>query len=336
MDMRLTSCTAKRLPQLPQYNITKLRFQDTPVPGEDKSAIGVEVSVSTYNKYPVSLDVPELGFEILVPGCDMVDPRILVAEARTSPVTVRPEQAVNAQVRGLIRGIPESLTRVCPNSKSSPLDIFLKDYMIGKAATVFVRGRSEGDLDTPRWLVDILSSVVVPVPFPGRSFDSLIKNFSMTDVHLTMPDPMADPGDPAANPKVSGTIIVLAALPPGMNFDLNVTKVRANADVFYEGRKLGELNLRKWQQATSAKVEDTSGKESSMLQIQSRINEAPLNVTDGDVLTDIIQKLLFGGKEVALKIAALVDVKVETVLGQLVLKDVPAEGIIPVKRPSSF
>ena len=53
-------------------------------------------------------------------------------------------------------------------------------------------------------------------------------------------------------------------------------------------------------------------------------------------MTDVIQELLFGGKGVLLDIKAHVDVKVQTVLGQLVLKDVPAEGKIPVKRPSSF
>jgi hypothetical protein len=39
---------------------------------------------------------------------------------------------------------------------------------------------------------------------------------------------------------------------------------------------------------------------------------------------------------VVLDIRAAVDVKVQTVLGQLTLKDLPAEGKIPVKRPSSF
>ncbi len=328
-------CAAKKIPELPQYNITKLKFHETPIPGATKEAMGAEVSISAFNKYPVSMDIPELGFEVLVPGCVFSDPHIIVAEAKTNPLAIHPQEEVNAEVHGLIRNIPEALVRVCPNSNSSPLDIFLKDYIIGKAATLFVRGQSGSDLDTPHWLAEILSSVVVPVPFPGRSFDSLIKNFSLTDMHLTMPDPMAEPGDPDADPKVSGTIIVLASLPPGMNFDLNVTDVRANADVFYESRKLGELHLQDWQKANSTKM-DAPEDEPATLKIQARVDEVPLNITDGDVLTDVIQTLLFGGKKVTLKIAALVDVKVQTVLGELILKDVPASGKFPVKRPSSL
>lgn len=190
-------------------------------------------------------------------------------------------------------------------------------------------------METPGWLNDIMSQVVVPVPFPGRSFEKLIRNFSLTDAHFTLPDPMAEPGDPGATPKVSGTIKVIAGLPKDMNFGINVTHIRATADVFYQEKKLGVLDVHKWQAANSTKV-DSGNKNDPELEIQSRINNAPLNVTDGDVLTDVIQTLIFQGKTVRLDVKANVDVKVQTVLGELVLKDVPAEGRIPVKRPSSL
>jgi hypothetical protein len=61
----------------------------------------------------------------------------------------------------------------------------------------------------------------------------------------------------------------------------------------------------------------------------------PLNITDSDVFSDILQKMLFGDKNILIDVDAAVDVKVATVLGSLVLKDVPAQGQIPVKRPSS-
>jgi hypothetical protein len=44
-----------------------------------------------------------------------------------------------------------------------------------------------------------------------------------------------------------------------------------------------------------------------------------------------LQALLFG-QPIELKIAALVRVKVDTVLGTFVIKDLPAEGVVPVKR----
>ncbi len=297
--------------------------------------MAADLSITAFNEYPVSVDVPELAFEILLPGCSPNDPYILVAAATTSPVAVRPRSDVVVSAHGLVKELPKSLTKLCPNSDSSPLDMLFKKYLGGEKATVFVRGQKEPALDTPKWVTEILSSATVPVPFPGRSFDNLIRSFSLTDVHFTLPDPFAEPGDPDADPKVSGTILVLAALPAEMNFQLNVTNVRATADVFYHSQKLGELDLKKWQEANSTQIPAADDEEST-LQIQSRIEDAPLNVTDSDVLTAIIQAVLFGKEEIILGIKALVDVKVETILGELVVKEVPAEGKIPLKRLSSL
>lgn len=316
---------------MPAYNITKLTVKDVPSPG-DKTSMVAEVALSAWNQYPVELNIPELAFDILVPGCDE-DQSIVVADAVTSEIHVKPLTYVEAKVHGLIRELPDSLTRVCPNTNSSPLDLLLNQYMHGEPATLFVRGSSHPDGSTPRWIADILSSVTLPVPFPGRSLDGLLRNFSLTDVHFTLPDPWADEGDPNANPKVSGNVLVTAGLPAEMNFGVNVTRVRAAADVFYKSKKLGELNLKKWQRANSTRIDGKKSGDEATLKIQSRITDAPLNVTDSDVFSEVIQTLMFGGKPVLLDIKAAVDVKVVTSLGQLIIKEVPAEGKIPVKRP---
>ncbi|KAK1720084.1 uncharacterized protein CLUP02_01165 [Colletotrichum lupini] len=321
---------ANQIPTLPQYNISRLNFRDLPDSDGQRTAVGADVAITAYNEFPVSLDVPELGFEVLVPNCNSFDPYILLADATTKPLSIKPRTDVTVNVSGIIRELPKSLTRVCPNSKSSPLDKFLDQYMHGEAATVYVRGRKMPDSDTPDWVGDILSEITVPVPFPGQGFDNLIKSFSLTDVNFQLPDPMADPDDPDGSPKVSGTVEVLASLPKEMNFDINVTDLRATADVMYQNKKLGELNLDKWQSANSTK-EAGDEKHEPLLRITSRVIDAPLNITDGDVLTDVMQRLLFGGKQVLLDVKASVDIRVNTALGNLVLKDVPAEGKIPVK-----
>ncbi|KAI0009283.1 hypothetical protein F4779DRAFT_582825 [Xylariaceae sp. FL0662B] len=317
---------ANSIPAIPKYNLTRFNVEDGPMNG----SMLADVSLSVYNGYPLELNIPELAFEILVPGCAMSDPFILVAEAATSEVHVKPRSDVEAEVKAVIRELPESLTRVCPHSSSSPLDILLKQFMHGDPATLFVRGSSHPDGDTPKWIADILSSVLLPVPFPGRTLDGLLRNFSLTDVHFTLPNPLADPNDPDANPTVSGNILVTAALPSEMNFGVNVTNVRATSDVMYKSRKMGELNLQKWQHANSTRIEGEED-EQATLKIQSRIIEAPLNVTDSDVLADVVQSLLFGNKPVRLHVDALVDIKVRTTLGNLVIKEVPAQGKIPVK-----
>jgi hypothetical protein len=327
------SCAGSKLPHMPEYNITKMNFKEQPVRGKRK-AMAAEVTIQSFNKYPISFDIPELGFDILVPGCSPADPSIHVATATTSSVAVRAHADVVVDAHSLIEKLPGSLTHLCPHSDASPLDMLFKKYLDGKPTTALVRGQKHPVGDTPGWITDILSSVTVPVPLPGRSFGNLIRNFSLTDVHFTMPDPEAEPDDPKSNPQVSGTILVLAGVPSEMNFSLNVTNLRANADVFYRGDKLGELNLKEWQKANSRQIPAKKGKEAGV-EIRSHIKDAPLNVTDSDVLTDVLQALLFGG-EAVLSIKALVDVKVQTVLGELVVKAVPAEGKIPVKRPSPF
>ena len=294
--------------------------------------MGAELSISAYNEFPVQVDIPPLAFEVFVPNCNALDPVIQVADAITAPIAFRPRSTVNIDVNGTVQELPDTLTALCPDSESSPLDLFLKQYLNGDEAVVFVRGKRQPLDSTPGWISDILTSITVPIPFPGRTFDNLIREFSLTDVKFTLPDPLAEPDERESNPTVSGTILVTAGLPSQMNFAINVTSVRANADVFYHDNKLGELNLHKWQAANSTMTRATPDHEAT-LEIQSRIDDAPLNVTDGDVLTEVIQKLLFGGNHVDLEIKALVDIRVDTILGQLELKDVPAEGKIPVKRP---
>lgn len=292
--------------------------------------MAVDVSLSVLNSYPVKLDIPSLGFDILVPNCGTDDPYIRLADATTDVIRVEPYADVAVNVGGIVRTLPKPLTQTCPHSKSSPLDLLLGEYIHGNDTTIFVQGSNAPDNDTPEWITNIISSIIVPVPFPGHTFDKLIRNFSLTDTHFSLPDPLAGPGSDGENPQISGNIIVIAGLPKEMNFGINVTRVRATADVFYENEKLGVLNLHEWQAADSERIEPKDG-ENATIKIQSKINNAPLNITDQDVFYDVITSM-FLGEGVALKIMALVDVEVATVLGTFFIKGMPAEGMVPVKR----
>jgi hypothetical protein len=283
--------------------------------------MAADVSISVINDYPINLEIPPLGFDILVPNCASDEPYIRLADATTGWVTVEAHSDVIVDVGGIVRQLPSAMTRACPDSELSPLDVLLGEYIHGQDATIYVRGSNSPTPETPDWIKDAISSITVPVPFPGRTFDKLIKNFSLSDVHFGLPDPFANPNTPQSNPSVSGNIEVLAALPKEMNFDMNVTKVRSTADVYYEEKKFGVLDLKNWQTANSTKVVD--GMDSGLL-IKARIEDAPLNVTDDDVFTDVMSDLFFGDKTVNLKVKALVDVEVITVLGKLVIREIPA------------
>jgi hypothetical protein len=292
--------------------------------------MAADVSISSVNCYPIKLTIPPMGFDILVPNCGFDQEYIRLADALTDVIDVEPYSDVNVDVGGIVRELPKTLIKTCPHSDSSPLDLLLGDYIHGNDTTIFVRGSSTPSPDTPEWISALAASVTVPVPFPGKTFDKLIRNFSLTDTKFSLPNPLAEPGSAESNPEISGTIVVIAGLPKEMNFAINVTRVRANATVSYKGEELGILNLQKWQSAESERIEPIDGEEAG-LRIKSRIEEAPLNITDDDVFTDVLQSILFG-QAVKLKIVALVDVEVSTVLGKFIIKDLPAEGVVPVKR----
>jgi hypothetical protein len=304
---------------MPQYNITRLNFREVQIPSAGRG-MAADVSLSVTNDYPISLEIPALGFDILVPNCASDEPYILLADAITDSVVVHPYSNVKVDVGGIVRQLPDTLTTTCPNSDSSPLDLLLGGYIHGQDTTVFVRGSNAPAGDTPEWITKIMSSVTVPVPCPGHTFDNLVQNFSLTDVHFGLPDPFAEPGTPESNPSISGNIEVLAGLPKEMNFGINVSRVRADADVFYKGKKLGVLELKKWQAANSTKTTEDG---ITSIKIVSQIRDAPLNITDEDVFDDVVQALFFGERSIILKVKALVDVEVGTVLGEFIIRDVP-------------
>jgi hypothetical protein len=317
------------LPAIPEYNITRLNFREVPIDTSGRRGMAADVSLSVINSYPIKLTIPPLGFNILVPNCGEDDPYIRLADATTAPIVVKSYSNVVIDVGGIIRELPQDLLQTCPHSKSSPLDLLLGDYIHGNDTTIFVQGSNPPDSDTPDWITKIISSITVPVPFPGHTFDGLIRNFSLTDTHFTLPDPWAEPGSDESNPQISANIVVIAGLPKEMNFGINVTAVMATADVFYKGRKLGDLKLKDWLSAESERIESDV---EAQLRITSQMEDVPLNITDDDVFTDVLSALMFGGKTVMLKIEALVDIELSTVLGQLVIKEMPAGGVVPIKR----
>ncbi|PWY86185.1 hypothetical protein BO70DRAFT_361006 [Aspergillus heteromorphus CBS 117.55] len=314
-------------PALPAVNVTNLNVYDAEGQGE----MAVDASIAAQIDSPVTLRIPPLGFEVLVPNCSPGDPYIRVAGATTQEFPIVPGLPTSVDVSGIIRGLSDDLTRTCPGEKSSPLDFLVKSYINGLGTTVYVRGANDPSLGTPDWVVDILKSVTVPLSFTGHALDNLIKNFTMSDVHFTLPDPFAEPDSPESQPTVSALVKVLIGLPKELGLQLDVPRVRALADVYYEGSKLGVLDLDKWRPANSTLFDDVEG--APALLVEFDIEKAPLHVTDEDVLTDVLQALIFQGKTVKLKVAANVDAEVSTGLGTFAVREIPAEGEVVVQSP---
>lgn len=243
---------------------------------------------------------------------------------------MKPSTTVEVNAIGLIKNLPDAMLNPCPDTDHSPLDTLLNQYVHGKEAQAFVRGSGEPSDELPEWVTELLASVTVQVPFPGHSLDKLVKEFSLHDVHFELPSPLADPGTPASEPRISADVLAVVDLPEEMNFPIDVSRARANARVFYHGKHLGNLDLHKWQHANTTRRE-AAGDQKPELLVHSTVKDAPLRITDQDLFTEVIQALLFGNKAVQLGIKADVDVRISTALGTFVVRDLPAEGKVDVK-----
>jgi hypothetical protein len=313
---------------MPKFNITRLNVHE--MPGSEQG-MAADVTVLVENPYPVNLTVPPMAFSISVANCRPEQPRIMVADVTLKHTRILPHHDIAVNASGTVRELPDELTGTCPGTRKSPLDVLVQGYISGKMTTVYVRGSESPHAKTPKWITELISGLTVPVPFPGHSFDNLISNFTLADVHFSLPDMDAEPGTPESNPMISAIIKVLANLPGEMNFPIDVNQVRARADVYYNGTKMGKLNLDKWQGANSTRVEP-HGKQPPALLVESAIEKAPLEIVDDEAFTDVVQALLFGGKTVHLTIKARVDIRLNTALGNLTISEIPAEGSIAVKR----
>ncbi|KAF3214304.1 hypothetical protein TWF191_009818 [Orbilia oligospora] len=317
----------KDIPSLPALALSRLNLAEVHLPNQ--VALGANVTVEVENRYPINFSIPPLGFSVLLRSCEQ--DFIEIAIAKTSTVNIQPLKPLVIDVTGIIRSIPFALIEVCPGTGTSPLDDLLERYVHGLAATAYIRGlpSDEQEPGLPAWLEELLGSVTLPVPVPaGDALKDILKSFSLNDVKFQLPDPDADPDSPEASPRLSATVQAIIALPQEMNAPLDVSKVIANADVFYQGRKLGEFHVPKWAPATTIQREETHD-----LEVNARVENVPLKITDTDVFSEVVQKIIFGGSSGAkLQADGTADVKVGIAsLGAFVIRGIPAKGDIVIK-----
>lgn len=292
--------------------------------------MGADVSIVVMNQFPVQLRVPPVAVDVLVDGCQPSDQLIMLGTAETKELQVEPNTDLHVNVTGHVEELPDSLTEQCPDSLKSPLDSLLGDYMHGNDATVYVSCCKFPDPSTPGWAKDLLQDITVPIPLEGHNMGNTIKNFSMANVDFAFPEGDAEPGTPESNPQISALVKVFINLPDEMNFPLGVKHIKATADVFYHKKKLGVLDIRKWQEAKSRRI-DPHGNERALLLVETDIKKAPLEITNGGLLMEIVGEIGTGGT-VKLDLEALVSVEVDTPMGAFAVRDIPAEGVVPIKR----
>lgn len=305
---------------MPNFQVNRLNFGEIALP--EQQALTANASIKIENPFPVDFEISSLSFIVLLPGCETND-LVAVATAETSRLLVKPDTDIDLDIAAVIRNLPGNLITTCPQSRISPIDNFLGSYLHGNYSTVYVRGSDTSGSDAPEWLLEFLRSVTIPLPFPGHKFDNVVKSFSLSNVKFRLPDPNSKPGSPESAPRLSASVGVVVQLPEEINFPIDVKRLRSIADVSYEGKKFGSLNLHKWMLATSSRSGD--GKQ---LQINAVVDDAPLDVTDYEVFEKVVGKLVFGEQPIQLDIKGIADIDIKTNLGEFVISGIPAAGIL--------
>lgn len=309
---------AGQAPPMPEPELESLHVEELKRDGQS-TGIKAWAKLTVANHYPVRLDVPPMTFDVLLPDCE--DDYLLFATTTSETLEIVPKKNITVEATGWMTKLPTSLTTACPGSSKSPLDTFVANYMNGKDATVYIRGGKQTP-ETPAWIGKLLQDTIVPVPLPARPFDNMVKNFSMSNVHFSLPD------TPKGRPMISATVGVLVGLPKDMNFDIDVNRVRADGAIFYQGEEMGKLDLRKWQKARSHKFHGD-------LLVESEVVDSPLNITNEDIFAKVIQKMVFEHKGVSLDMKSVVDVDATTALGSFVISGIPSKGTIWVDPPKT-
>ena len=283
----------------------------------------VNASATIPNPYPIKLNLPSLNFIISLPGCD--GSPIPVSSAITPELVVRPKADVEVAVFGTMDSLPANLTEACSGGGRSPMDNFLESYLHGNSSTVYVSGGEQRKgSEAPKWLANFLQSITATLPFPGHKFDNMVEEIGLSHVEFILPD--AQPGNPEASPKISAHIDATVALPTEFDFPISVQNLKATADLLYHQEKFAEMDVKDWQPARSYPTDD--GK----LAVQADVNEAPLNITNYGVFRTVVQRLLWGaGRGLILGIDGLTDVQMETNLGNVTIRGIPAKGDVTIK-----
>ena len=307
-------------PTLPEYTVNKLNVVDQPGQGTLMTA-----SADIVNPYAMTLDVPALDWKVFVPGCTPSE-RIRLTNARTGRLSIRDGKNITVEVSSSISSLPQALLDPCRDATPSPLEAFFQAFLDPKQnTTVFISGASHA-ISLPKWLPDILSSLIVPVPVPhfDTNTTDLISAIHCSEMKVTFPSPWAPPGTPQAQPRVSGLIEAVIRPPKeAENVAINVTAVKTDVYLFDEGAKFGRIVVPEWSPATTERK--------AKIHVKARVAEVPIEVLDPVIFQRVMTKVLRGGGTVEIEVEGTVDTQVSVLVGDFAIRGIPVKGIVEVQ-----
>lgn len=314
---------------MPKFQVNRLNFEEVILPRQ--RAVNATASITLKNPYQLQFGIPSILFNILLQGCDEHN-LVHIATAKSLPLHVEPKSDIDVEISSIIHNLPGTFINACPKSQISPMDKFLGAYLHGDDNTVFVRGSDSSSPNVPGWLQEILQSITVLVPFPGNAFNDTVKSFSLSNVSFQLPTSDAEPGSPESSPRLGASVVAIVRTPEEINLSLYVKRLRAIANVSYEGGVFGALDLRKWMIAESSRSSNNK-----YLEVNAEVKDAPLNITNYDIFRIVVKKMLSGEENsLQLGIRGDTDVDIKTSLGEFVISNIPVTGNITIDRFPGF
>ena len=285
-----------------------------------EDALMISAAASVPNILPqLDTTIPfGLPFAISIPS---EDSSILMAEVTTDPIQLGgPSTRLELRMSGQISSDLHS------TNGSSPLSLFLQNYLHGIDNPILVQGlNASEDPSTPGWLLHRLSSVKVPLVFPGpQPRPKVIERVSIEHMRIS---------ESSGHILASGVVVVDIRLPAGMdNVSINVNAVLPDVIVLdgapdedeseLPARAFGHIRPEDFLAATSEELD-------GLVTVRAPLRDVPLQILEGrdSVFRSFARKVLFkGGAEAGILGNATVKVEIPGIQGELTLEGLPVRG----------
>ncbi|OLL22552.1 hypothetical protein NEOLI_000755 [Neolecta irregularis DAH-3] len=311
------------LPRIPEHHVERISITDS-----SKHAGEIEFAAwaSIENPLPLTIAVPLLTFNTLIPECDP-DKTIKVANAFIHPLQVSSESKVHLKIQGQINDLPEVLTFPCKGTGISPIDHYLSSYLSGESISWLVQLEKNGDL--PLWLNTILQDLVVPIPIPGKKMEDLIHSISLTGVKIRLPS-LTLPGD-AQPPLLSGVVEAIINTPEGVNLALDIDRVRPDVLLYDQQTAFARISCEEWSHATMK-----PGKR-GYRRLVADMSDIPIEILDKPTFERFLRRILFEPTDrFETFIQGTADVHIVTGLADFLVRKIPFQGMAGIKGFASF
>ena len=315
----------KNLLELPEEQDINMNFISC---GKDKEALttscsfGVSVAENPFGKLIKVLglkmiNIPGSTWRLLAKGCKKDEKRntgtlkidsFLLSEMNSTLTVSSTLDIADSDI--------QKFSSKCKNEKFSALDKFVEDLRYNDRVVFDLRGKSLPGFSDE--VSQAFRKISIPIDIPLNLTEktaNLVKNVTMTDLHFRLQD--------LQTPIVSGILNVWADLQGLEIDDTGVNALKGNANLKYQGDKFGQIVIGNWRNATTTIFHPETGK--TLAFISSELKDMVIDITDSSVFNSLIMQAMQDGQS-EIFIDALVDLKMQSPVGNFVIQDIPGSG----------